>query len=241
VPVFLGLLWYPALRALGRRGFGFLMGVTAGLLLFLGVDALAEALEAAAGVAGPFQGVALAALGAVLAFLLLEAVRHRQHRLAGADKDDKDADRRRAAAATIAVGNGLHNLGEGLAIGAAYALGALALGAFLVVGFMVQNVTEGLAVVAPIARDRPSWRRLVLLGLIAGAPAIAGTWIGGFTYSLPLAVLFLAVGAGAVFQVAWEIARLLREQEARAPAPFVAVAGVAAGMLTMYVTGLLMK
>ena len=97
VPVFLGLLWYPALRALGRRGFGFLMGVTAGLLLFLGVDALAEALEAAAGVAGPFQGVALAALGAVLAFLLLEAVRHRQPRLAGADEDDKDADRRRSS------------------------------------------------------------------------------------------------------------------------------------------------
>jgi zinc transporter, ZIP family len=236
IPVFLGLLWYPALRALGRRAFTFLMGITAGLLVFLGIDATAEALEVAGKVASPFQGVALVGLGLVLTFLLLEAVSRRHQ---GAERDESA--RRLSVASTIALGIGLHNLGEGLAIGAAYALGEIALGAFLVIGFIVQNITEGLGVVAPIARDRPSWQRLALLGLIAGAPAIVGTWIGGFTYSLPLAALFLGIGAGAVFQVALEIARLIRRDEARDPAPFVSFGGVAAGMLVMYVTGLLMK
>jgi ZIP family zinc transporter len=236
IPVFLGLLWAPALRAIGRRAFTFLMALTVGLLIFLGIDSAAEALETAARVASPFQGIALVGLGIVLTFLLLEAVSSRQ---AGVARDE--GGKRMAVAGTIALAIGIHNLGEGLAIGAAYSLGEIALGAFLVIGFIVQNITEGLGVVAPIARDRPSWQRLAVLGLIAGAPAIVGTWIGGFTYSLPLAALFLGIGAGALFQVAWEIGRIIRRDEARNPAPFVNFGGVAAGMLVMYVTGLLMK
>jgi zinc transporter, ZIP family len=236
IPVFLGLLWAPALRAIGRRAFTFLMALTVGLLIFLGIDSAAEALEVAAKVASPFQGIALVGLGIVLTFFLLEAVSSRQ---AGAARGD--ADKRLAVAGTIAIAIGIHNLGEGLAIGAAYALGEIALGAFLVIGFIVQNITEGLGVVAPIARDRPSWQRLAALGLIAGGPAVVGTWIGGFTYSLPLAALFLGIGAGALFQVAWEIGRIVRRDQVRDPAPFVSFSGVAAGMLVMYVTGLLMK
>ena len=68
----------------------------------------------------------------------------------------------------IAIGIGLHNLGEGLAIGSAYAIGELALGAFLVVGFAIHNTTEGFAIVAPLTRERPSLGRLLLLGVIAG-------------------------------------------------------------------------
>jgi ZIP family zinc transporter len=236
IPVFLGLLWAPALRAIGRRAFTFLMALTVGLLIFLGIDSAAEALETAALVASPFQGIALVGVGIVLTFLLLEAVSSRQAHVAR-----NESAKRMAVAGTIALAIGIHNLGEGLAIGAAYSLGEIALGAFLVIGFIVQNITEGLGVVAPIARDRPSWQRLAVLGLIAGAPAIVGTWIGGFTSSLPLAALFLGIGAGALFQVAWEIGRIIRRDEARDPAPFVNFAGVAAGMLVMYVTGLLMK
>lgn len=236
IPVALGLLWYPALRSVGRRAFTFLMALTVGLLIFLGIDATAEAVEVAGKIASPFQGIALVGLGIVLTALLLEAISRRR------DATSKgESSQRLVVASTIAVGIGAHNLGEGLAIGAAYALGEMALGSFLVVGFVIQNITEGLGIVAPIARDRPSWRRLAVLGLIAGVPAIAGTWIGGFTYSLPLGALFLAIGAGAVFQVAWEIGRLIRKDAARDPAPFVAFSGVASGMLVMYVTGLLMK
>ncbi len=236
IPIFLGLLWYPALRRLGRRAFTFLMALTAGLLIFLGIDALHEGTEIAARVPGPFQGIALVGLGLVLTFLLLEAVSKSQ---AGVERGESG--KRMAVATTIAIGIGLHNLGEGLAIGTAYSLGEIALGAFFVIGFIVQNITEGLGILAPILRDRPSWQRLATLGLLGGAPAILGTWIGGFTFSLPMAALFLGIGAGAVLQVALEISRLMRRDEAREPAPFLSFAGVATGMSLMYVTGLLIK
>jgi zinc transporter, ZIP family len=141
----------------------------------------------------------------------------------------------------IALGIGVHNLGEGLAIGAAFNIGEAALGTFLVIGFILQNITEGLGIIAPIVRDRPSVVALLKMGLIAGAPAILGCWIGGFTYFRPLSVLFLGIGAGAVFQVAVEIARLLRRDMAERRGPMLAFAGATAGMLALYVTGLLIK
>jgi zinc transporter ZupT len=236
IPVFLGMLWYPALRRLGRRAMTFLLALTAGLLVYLGVDATFEALEQAGAVPGPFQGAGLIGIGIVLTVLLLNALSRRQQAL---QRDE--ASRRTALATTIALGIGLHNLGEGLAIGAAYAVGEAALGAFLVIGFIIQNITEGLAIVVPLLRDRPSLGRLVWLGLLGGAPAIVGAWIGALTFSQPLAVLFLAIGAGAVFQVAWEVGKMLRGDEERAPSPLLAFSGVATGMLLLYVTGVIIK
>jgi zinc transporter ZupT len=141
----------------------------------------------------------------------------------------------------IAAGIGLHNLGEGLAIGAAYNVGEIALGAFLVVGFIIQNITEGLGIIAPVLRDRPSIGNLALLGLLGGGPAIIGAWIGGFAPSPTLAVFFLAIGAGAIFQVTYEIAKLIRKDTAREPMPLTIFSGVVAGMLLLWVTGLLIK
>jgi zinc transporter ZupT len=147
-----------------------------------------------------------------------------------------------ALATMVALGIGLHNLGEGLAIGAAYSIGAAALGTFLVVGFIIQNLTEGLGIVIPIVKDRPSLRSLALLGLLGGGPAIAGAWIGGLLSSQPLAVLFLAIGAGAVFQVAFEIGRrMLWAGRAKQQMPLTIFAGVVAGMLLLYGTGLVIK
>jgi len=230
------MLWLPALRQLGRRAMIFLLAVTAGLLVYLGIDATFEALEQADRVAGPWQGAGLIGIGIVLTVLLLNALSQRQQALT-----PDDTSRRLALATTIALGIGLHNLGEGLAIGAAFAVGEAALGAFLVIGFIVQNITEGLGIVAPLLRARPSLGRLALLGLLGGAPAILGTWLGGLTYAVPLAVLFLAIGAGAVFQVAWEVGKLLRADAERAPAPLLAFSGVAVGMLLLYVTGVIIK
>ena len=79
------------------------------------------------------------------------------------------------------------------------------------------------------------------MGLLGGAPAIAGAWAGGLTYSQPLAVLFLAIGAGAVFEVVYEIAKLIRQDVAKRPMPLTVFAGVTFGMLLLYVTGLLIK
>jgi len=236
IPVFLGIFWFPALRQLGRRAMTFLMAVTAGLLIFLGLDTLAEALEVAAEVPSAFQGIGLIGIGAVATFLLLDAISKRQTQITGSETN-----RRLAIALMIAIGIGFHNLGEGLAIGAAYNVGEIALGTFLVVGFIIQNITEGLGIIAPVLRDRPSLGRLALMGLIGGAPAILGAWIGGYTPSPFLAVLFLAIGTGAIFEVVYEIAKLIQKDMTRESMPMTVFSGVLTGMLLLWVTGLLIK
>ncbi len=236
IPVYLGLFWFPALRQLGRRWMVFLLALTAGLLVFLGLDTLAEALEQANVVPSPLQGIGLVGIGAVATFFLLDAISRRQ-----ASTGKSEADQRLSLAYMIAIGIGLHNLGEGLAIGAAYNVGEIALGAFLVVGFIIQNITEGLGIIAPVLRDRPGVGALALMGLVGGAPAILGAWIGGFAPNPTLAVLFLAVGTGAIFEVVYEIAKLIQRDTARQPMPFTVFSGVVAGMLLLWVTGLLIK
>ena len=236
IPVFLGIFWFPALRQLGRRTMTFLMAATAGLLVFLGLDTISEALEVAAEVPSAFQGIGLIGIGAVATFLLLDAISRRQTDVTGSESD-----RRLAVALMIAIGIGFHNLGEGLAIGAAYNVGEIALGTFLVVGFIIQNITEGLGIIAPVLRDRPSWSRLAWMGLIGGGPAIIGAWIGGYTPSPFLAVLFLAIGTGAIFEVVYEIAKLIQKDTARESMPLTVFSGVLTGMLLLWVTGLLIK
>jgi zinc transporter ZupT len=141
----------------------------------------------------------------------------------------------------IAIGIGFHNLGEGLAIGAAYNVGKISLGTFLVVGFIIQNITEGLGIIAPVLRDRPSLLSLSAMGLVAGAPAIVGAWIGGYTPSPFLAVLFLAIGVGAIFEVIYEIAKLIQKNTAHEPMTSTVFSGVVTGMLLLWITGVLIK
>ena len=236
IPVFLGIFWFPTLRQLGRRWMIFLMAITAGLLIFLGLDTLVEALEAAAKTPGPFQGIGLIGTGAVTTFLLLDALSRKQVNAGG----DESA-RRLSLAYMIAVGIGIHNLGEGLAIGAAYNVGEIALGRFLVVGFIIQNITEGLGIIAPVLRDRPGVRALLWMGLIGGAPAILGAWIGGFAPSPTMAVLFLAIGTGAILEVVYEIAKLIRKDVSKQPMPMTVFSGVLTGMLLLWITGFLIK
>jgi zinc transporter, ZIP family len=155
----------------------------------------------------------------------------------------------------IAIGIGLHNLGEGLAIGAAVLLGKVALSTFLIVGFTLRNTTEGLAIVAPMAKsNKVMVRRLVMMGMIAGAPAIAGAWIGGFLYSPIAAIIFLSVGAGAIFQVVFSIMSWMvndsnnniddsKDEEGRKNGWLNTslIAGFIVGMIIMYVTSLLVS
>jgi len=234
LPVAIGLLWLPFLRQLERRWIHFALALTAGLLIFLVADALHEALETAERVAGAYQGTGLVVLATLGMWLFLQAASGIGKR----DTGNAVAERLRLAY-LIALGIGLHNLGEGLAIGAAYAQGAVTLGAFLVVGFMLHNTTEGLGIVAPIAQDRPGFRTLALAGLLAGGPTIVGAWLGGLAYSPLLGALCLGVGAGAILQVLGVLYRLVaRETPAGLWTPLNAL-GVVAGLLVMYGTGLL--
>jgi zinc transporter ZupT len=141
----------------------------------------------------------------------------------------------------MAIGIGLHNFGEGLAIGAAFALGEAALGTLLIIGFMLHNASEGLAIVAPLGGERVRLADLVGLGVVGGAPTIAGALLGGLFYSPVFSVLFLAMGAGAIAQVLVQIAKQVAGQRpipqflAEAPA----LAGLFAGFAVMYATGMI--
>jgi zinc transporter, ZIP family len=140
----------------------------------------------------------------------------------------------------VAIAIGLHNLGEGLAIGSAYAVGALALGAFLVIGFALHNTTEGLAIVAPVAAKPPTLLRLALLGLIAGGPAIAGAWIGASAFNSSVAAFLLGAGAGAIVQVIQQLTPTIRDRSGVALQPLT-VGGILAGFVILYMTSLLVS
>jgi ZIP family zinc transporter len=238
VPVTLGLLWYPFLRRLGNAGMGFVMALTVGLLIWLVVDGLLEAVEQAGRLPEALSGVPMVLLVALLTLLVLLGA-GRLFRRGG------DEASRLGTSYRIASGIGLHNLGEGLAIGAAFAVGEAALGAFLIIGFTLHNITEGVGIAAPILRERrPDLWHFVGLALIGGAPAILGTWIAGFAYSNLLSALFLAVGVGAILQVIYEVTRLLLKDAARTKDSVLSapnLGGFTAGIAIMYATALLVS
>jgi len=231
LPVLLGMLVLPVLRRAGGTVVRVLLAVTVGLLAFLAVDAFVEGLDLAAVGGTAFGGPLLVVLGAGLAFLALTAV----DRLL-ATRRQRDGTR---LALMIAIGIGLHNLGEGLAIGSAYAVGELALGTALVVGFALHNTTEGLAIVTPLTGQRVSIGVLAGLGLLAGAPAILGAMVGASVDNAALTAVLLGLGVGAIVQVIVQIAPSLRDPTSRRALDPPVAAGLAAGALVMFLTGLL--
>src|SRR5215204_4505728 len=275
IPVLTGLLWLPFIKRLSLRKYRFFLSLTAGLLVFLGIDALVEGSAIATeSVAGVFNGQILIALVTILSFLaLMYAASKLGERSKGREEEEeqevdelssydsihasqgkKTLDKQQqqhhlvvkpvAMAMMISIGIGLHNFGEGLAIGASVVLGEIALGTFLIVGFMLHNTTEGFAIVSPLAKTRVSRMvgKLIIMGLIAGVPTIFGTWIGGFVYSPVAAIIFLSIGAGAIFQVVFLIYQGMAKAQdggGKIMSDASIIAGFAAGMLIMYVTGLM--
>jgi zinc transporter ZupT len=236
IPIGLGMMWHPFMRGLKRRTMDAILALTLGLLAFLLIDTASGGLEKAAQVPGALQGLILFSAGALLAYLVIQALSSRQ----GAQKDETAS--RLNISRLLAIGIGLHNLAEGLVVGAAYASGAAALGAFLVIGFTLHNVTEGIGIAAPVAQDRPSLKSFAALAAIAGLPAILGAWIGGFVYSNIAATIFLGVGTGAIVQVIAEVGKLLMrhsQREGRSFATLPNVIGFASGLAIMYMTALL--
>ncbi|MEE9188379.1 MAG: hypothetical protein V3U36_03345 [Anaerolineales bacterium] len=263
IPVALGMLFFPAMRKMGFKWLGALLSLTIGLLVFLLVDTFLEALEFAKELPGVFQGIPLILFAALLTWLLILAIGSQRKKSIGSDPVRQAT----YLATMIALGIGLHNLGEGLAIGVAFSIGEAALGSFLVIGFMLHNITEGVGIVAPLVSGEnksghreqsvatsksqtvqnsrtPSIWLFIGLALLAGAPAILGSWIGGFAFSPLLVALFLGIAVGAIWQVIVEVVSLLRNYGERDGTPLVSwmnLAGFVAGLAIMYLTAFLVK
>ena len=236
IPVMIGLLWLPFIKRISKQKYHFFLALTVGLLLFLAIDSIEEAVEVSdENLASSFNGTLLISTVTILSFLGLYYAGNKLVEKAGSSKFTKPV----AIALMISIGIGLHNFGEGLAIGAALGMGSIAFSTFLIVGFALHNTTEGIAIAAPMSRGKLMVGKLVAMGIIAGSPAIFGAWIGGFVYSPFTSVIFLAVGAGAIFQVIAVIMKWIQEENDRNLSTFAVVSGIAAGMLVMYLTSIL--
>ena len=134
----------------------------------------------------------------------------------------------------IAIGIGLHNLGEGLAIGASAAAGAIGLATVLVIGFSLHNATEGFGIVAPLTseNERPSWAFLISMGLIGGGPTFVGTVIGRQVTSTVANVVFLTLAAGSILYVVIQLLGVVHKNPRRDILYWGVVLGMAAGFIT---------
>ena len=235
IPVMIGLLWLPFIKRISKQKYHFFLALTAGLLFFLAIDSMEEALDISdENLAGSFNGTLLVATVVVLSFLALYYSGNKLVTKADSSKLAKPV----AIALMISIGIGLHNFGEGLAIGASVGMGSIAFSTFLIVGFALHNTTEGIAIAAPMSRGRLMIGKLIALGLIAGSPAIFGAWIGGFAYSPFSSVVFLAVGAGAIFQVILVLLKWIKDEGDKTLSSAAVICGFAVGMSIMYLTSI---
>jgi len=241
IPVMIGLLWLPFIKRLQKNKYHFFLALTVGLLLFLGLDSVEEALEVyEENLSQSFNGVLLVATVIVVSFLGLYYAAEKLVKRTESSRITKPV----AVALMIAISIGLHNFGEGLAIGAAVGIGSIAFSTFLIVGFALHNTTEGIAIAAPMSRGKSMIGKALIgklagLGMIAGTPAIFGAWVGGFVYSPFATVVFLSIGAGAIFQVIITILRWMREEGDKNLSSAAVASGIAVGMLIMYLTSIL--
>jgi ZIP family zinc transporter len=236
IPVMIGLLWLPFIKKISKSKYHFFLALTAGLLLFLGIDSIEEAFEVAnENLSSNFNGVLLITTTIVLSFLGLYYASEKLTKKA----DSLGISKPVAIGLMIAIGIGLHNFGEGLAIGSALGLGSIAFSTFLIVGFALHNTTEGLAIAAPLSREKNVIKKLLGLGLIAGTPAIFGAWVGGFAFSPFSSVIFISIGAGAIFQVIVIVLKWIRDEGDDNLSSASVVSGFAMGMLIMYLTSIL--
>ena len=241
--IFLGL---PTgrLRGLSRAWQATLTTAAAGVILFLIYDVLAQAVEPvstaldgfrAGGQPGQFAGYA-AALGSSVALGLLSVTYLTSHM--AARRGTGAAITPRQIALGTAVGLGLHNFSEGLAIGQSSASGATSFALVLVIGFALHNATEGFAISAPLSSgERPSWGFLLVAGLVGGGPTFVGGVLGYLVVSPVLSILFLGLAAGALIFVFNEMMAVAR----RFSLPMVTGVALTIGLLAAFGTDFILS
>ena len=239
LPVYLGLvpLWF--MKRIPESWRGLIVSISLGILLFLFVEVTGEGVQLAG---SPGLNSLLFVVGLAIGVFapILAARRGRVDAVAILDQAGVAGKREKArffTAYMIAVGIGMHNLGEGLAIGAAYSAGELALTSVLVVGFALHNGTEGFGIVAPVASLPLRIREPLAMGFLAGFPTILGSMIGFVAYSQAIGSLFFSVAGGALLYVIIQLVRLAYVAS-RTETTFL---GVVLGMILMYLTGILVS
>ncbi len=234
VPILIGYAFYPGIASFGERGQHFALALTIGLLVFLLADSLQEGLEIAATAVPGLKATTAVWLGMLVTLLLLLAIGRRS------GKPPEGV----ALALFIAIGIGIHNLGEGLVIGASFAVGEVALASFLVLGFSIHNVTEGIAILAPVRREKLSAMLLIGLALVAGAPAALGTIVGTYAVSPFWTALAFGIGAGAILQVIIEVAMVIQRATSGKQPIWLSPAGISGflgGIAVMFATAFLIQ
>ncbi len=232
LPVAIGMMFFPLMRTMQRQGMRFFLALTVGMLAFLLIDTMEAALEFGRAASPAFQGAGMVVLVAGMTCLGLIAMGRRQGVPSGL-----------ALATYVALGIGLHDFGEGLAIGTALATGAAGLGAFLVIGFTVHNLTEGIAIAAPLVKKKPPTIVFVGLVLLAGAPAIPGIWLGSYAIAPQWAAFAMAIAAGAILQVLFEVGSyaMRGEKGGQITLDRYALSGIAFSVIFMYLTAMVIK
>jgi zinc transporter ZupT len=234
VPVGLGMLFYPSLKSLGGEGMKFILALTLGMLAFLLVDTIEEGLELARGAANAFSGSILVWAIAAISFLTILTI----------GRSRGKAPEGQSLSTYLSFSIGIHNLGEGLAIGTAFAVGEAALGSLLVVGFTLHNLTEGIGIAAPLVKSKPTFITFLGLTALAGLPAVLGTWLGVFAFSPHWAAIFMGIGVGAILQVIVEVGSYLARTASKIGGTWlskISLAGFSAGLIVMYGTALLVN
>lgn len=222
--IFLGLP-VARLRHVTAKAKAFLNAIATGILIFLLVeitghllegieDLIKEAMAGSASWLGVWHSSGLFVLGFSLGLLGLVAF---ERRYLGSAKDTGAPERRaKQVAMLIAVGLGLHNFSEGLAIGQGYAAGAIKLAWLLAIGFALHNATEGFGIAAPLSGHQAGWGFLSLAGLIAGGPTFLGAIVGGWWVNPPLESFCLSLAAGTILYIIGELLHLGRQLEEEA-------------------------
>ena len=229
IPVFLGILAALYLkRVLPRSLEGLLIGVASGVLTYLFFDLMHEAVELTGARDGWSWMVFLGSLGVSLVGLVaLES-----NQVFGG----RSATRWLSLPYMIAIGMGLHNLGEGLAIGASYANGEWMLSAMLVAGFALHNGTEGFGIVGAAGKTPVTWSDVFQLGLLAGAPTCLGAVLSGQGLSSYFTISCYALAAGSLLYVILSLIALSYTATRRLQMAW----GLFLGISLMYVTAMIL-
>lgn len=230
LPIYLGIgLALLILKYVSRSLEGFLVGIATGVLVYLFFDLMHEAVEETG--ARDFLSWIIFLGSLLVGYIGLVAIEQRQQ---GRHRTEPS---KLFLPYMISLGMGLHNLGEGLAIGASFSQGQWVLSGLLIIGFALHNGTEGFAIVGASGKTKPAFPDVIKMGLLAGLPTCLGTVISGLTVSHYFIIAFFALAAGSLLFVIFSLVPIFYTTSRRMQSAW----GVFSGISFMYITAMILS